>query len=123
MMGLQRRLLVAVVGGLLVVAACGGSDDKTAATTTTTTAPPTTLSAQQSKDAITKAFTDFFDGKNPDLNAKLQKLDDPDKFKALYNKFATGATTGPQLAGTSVTVTKVDPTGPDTADVTYTINL
>ena len=122
MNGLQRRLLVAVVGGLLVLGACGGSDNKSAATTTTT-APPTTLSAQQNKDAATKVFTDFFDGKNTDLNAKLQLLDDPDKYKALYNKFATGATTGPQLAGTSVTVTKVDPTGPDSADVTYTINL
>jgi ABC-type glycerol-3-phosphate transport system substrate-binding protein len=122
MTGLQRRLIVAVVGGLLVLGACGGSSNKNAATTTTT-APTTTLSPQQTKDAITKVFTDFFNGKNPDLNAKLQLLDNPAKFSALYNKFATDKTTGPELAGTSVTVTDVSPTGPDSADVTFTINL
>ena len=122
MIGLQRRLLVAVVGGLLVIAACGGSSKKSAATTTTT-APTTTLTEQQNKDAITKAFVAFFDGTNTDLNAKLQLLDNPDKYKGVYNKFATDPTTGPELAGTSVTVSNVVLNTDGTADVTYTLNL
>jgi len=125
MIGRQRRFLAAVIAGLLmlgVLGACGGSDDKSSGTTTTT-APPTTLTEAQNKDAITKVFTEFFDGTNKDLDAKLQKLDDPDKYKALYNKFATDATTGPQLAGTSVTVTNVDLKPDGTAEVTYTLNL
>lgn len=122
MIGLQRRLVVAVVGGLLVLGACGGSDDSGSGTTTTT-APTTTLSEAQSKAAITTVFTDFFDGKNTDLNAKLQLLDDPAKYQALYNKFATDPVTGPQLAGTSVTVTNVDLKTDGTAEVTYTLNL
>ena len=125
MIGGQRRLVVGVVGGLLmigVLGACGGSDDKSSATTTTT-APTTTLTEAQNKEAITTVFTEFFDGKNTNLDAKLQKLDDPDKYKALYNKFATDATTGPQLAGTSVTVTNIDLKPDGTAEVTYTLNL
>ena len=124
MIGLQRRVVVAVVGGLLVLGACGGSSSNSSnTTTTTTTAPPTTLSAAQTQDAIKKVFTDFFDGKNTDLNAKLQLLDDPQKYKALYNKFATDPTTGPQLAGTSVTVTSVTPQPDGSAEVKYTLNL
>lgn len=121
MFGFERRLVVAVVMGLLVLGACGGSSKSAA--TTTTTAPTTTLSPQATKDAIAKVFTDFFDGKNTDLNAKIQLMDNPDKFRALYNKFATGPTTGPQLAGTSVTITDVTQTGADSAEVTYTLNL
>src|SRR5437868_4432792 len=121
MTGLRGRLFAIALGGLLVVTeACGGSDKKAA---TTTTAPPTTLSEQQNKDQIAKAFTDFFNGANPDLDAKLQLLDNPEKYKALYTKFATGATTGPQLKSTSATVTKVDLKGDGTAEVTYTLNL
>ena len=126
MIGGQRRLVAAVVGGLLMLGmlgACGGSDDKKSSDTTTTTAPATTLTEAQNKDAITKVFTEFFDGKNPDLNAKLQKLDDPNKYSALYNKFATDPTTGPQLAGTSITVTNIDLKPDGTAEVTYTLNL
>jgi hypothetical protein len=122
MIGFQRRLAVAVVSGLLVLGACGGSDNKSAGTTTTT-APTTTLSAAQTQEAITKVFTDFFDGKNPDLNAKLQLLDDPGRFKTLYNRFATDPTTGPELAGTSVTVTSVTMQPDGTAEVKYTLNL
>jgi hypothetical protein len=122
MTGLQRRLAIAVVGGLLVLGACGGSDNNSSGTTTTT-APSTTLSAQQTQDAVTKVFTDFFDGKNTNLDAKLQLLDDPNKYKALYNKFATDPTTGPQLAGTSVTVTSVTPQPDGSAEVKYTLNL
>ncbi len=122
MIGLHRRLAVAAVGGLLVLGACGGSSSKSSATTTTT-APTTTLTEQQSKDQITQVFTQFFDGTNKDLNAKLQLLDDPNKFQALYMKFANGATTGPQLASTSITVSDVKLNSDGTADVTYTINL
>jgi hypothetical protein len=125
MIGRQGRLVATVVSGLLVLGvlgACGGSDDNSS-DTTTTTAPTTTLTEAQKKDAITKVFTDFFDGKNPDLNAKAQKLDDPDKYMALYNKFATDPVTGPQLAGTSITVTNVDLKPDGTAEVTYTLNL
>jgi hypothetical protein len=122
MIGRQRRLVAAVLGGLLVLGACSSSDNSSA--TTTTTAPTTTtLTEAQSKEAITKVFTDFFDGKNTDLNAKLQLLDDPAKYQALYNKFATDPVTGPQLAGTSVTVTNVDLKTDGTAEVTYTLNL
>jgi len=125
MIGEHRRVAVGVVGGLLMLAvlgACGGSDNKSSATTTTT-APTTTLTEAQNKAAITKVFTEFFDGKNPDLNAKLQKLDDPAKYQALYTKFANDPTTGPQLAGTSITVTNVDLKSDGTAEVTYTLNL
>jgi hypothetical protein len=122
MIGLKRRVLVAVVGGLFVLGACGGSDDKSAATTTTTS-PPTTLTEAQNKDAITKVFTDFFDGKNTDLNAKLQKLDDPAKYQKIYNDFATNPTTGPQLASTSATVTNIALQPDGSAEVTYTLNL
>jgi hypothetical protein len=104
----------------LVVAACGGSGNKAA---TTTTAPPTTLSAQQNMDQVAKVFTDFFNGANPDLDAKLALLDNPEKLRALYTKFANDPTTGPQLKGTSATVTKVVLNGDGTADVTYTLNL
>jgi hypothetical protein len=123
MIGFQRRLVVAVVSGVLVLGACSDSNDNSSATTTTTTAPPTTLSEAQNKDAITKVYTDFFNGANTNLDAKIQLLDDPEKFNALYNKFATGPMTSAQLAGTSVTVTDVKLTGPESADVTYTINL
>jgi hypothetical protein len=121
MTGLQRRLIVAVVGGLLVLGACGGSSKSAA--TTTTTAPTTTLSPQQTKDAITKVFTDFFNGANPDLNGKLQLLDDPAKYQAVYTKFANDPTTGPELKGASATVTNVVVNSDGTADVTYTLNL
>jgi hypothetical protein len=50
-------------------------------------------------------------------------MDDPDKYKALYNKFATDPTTGPQLAGTSITVTSVTMQPDGTAEVKYTLNL
>jgi hypothetical protein len=124
MIGLQRRVVIAVVGGLLVLGACGGSSSNSSnTTTTTTTAPPTTLSAAQTQDAIKKVFTDFFDGTNTNLDTKLQLLDDPNKFKTLYTKFATGPMTSAQLAGTSVTVSDVKMTGPDSADVTFTLNL
>jgi len=122
MFGFQRRVVVAVVIGLLVLGACGGSSNKNAATTTTT-APTTTLSPQQNKDAITKVFTDFFNGANPDLNAKLQLLDDPNKYQGVYMKFANDPTTGPELKGTSVAVSNVVLNSDGTADVTYTLNL
>ena len=122
MTGLQRRFAIAVAGALLVLGACGGSSNSSSGTTTTT-APPTTLSPQQTQDAVSKVFTDFFDGKNTDLNAKLQLLDDPNKYKELYNKFATDPTTGPQLAGTSVTITSVTPQPDGSAEVKYTLNL
>jgi hypothetical protein len=121
MTGIRRRLIVAVLGGLLVftAVACSDSDDKKAQAST---APTTTLTEQQNKDAITKVFTEFFDGTNKDLDAKLQKLDDPAKYKDLYTKFANDPTTGPQLAGTSVTVTNVALNGQE-AEVTFTLNL
>jgi hypothetical protein len=122
MFGFQRRLVVAVVSGVLVLGACGGSSNKSAATTTTT-APPTTLSAAQTQDAITTVFTNFFDGTNPDLNAKLKFLDDPAKYQNVYMKFANDPTTGPELKGASATVSKVVPNSDGTADVTYTVNL
>jgi predicted component of type VI protein secretion system len=124
MIGWQRRLVVAAFGGLLVLAACGGSSNKNAATTTTTTtAPTTTLTEQQNKDAIAKVYTDFFNGANPDLNAKLQLVDDPAKYKNVYMKFANDPTTGPELKGSSVTVTNVQLNPDGTAEVTYTLNL
>jgi hypothetical protein len=122
MTGLQRRLMVAVVGGLLVLGACGGSSNKSAATTTTT-APTTTLSPQQSMDAIKKVYTDFFNGANPDLNAKLALVDDPEKYRNVYMKFANDPTTGPELKGASATVSNVVLNSDGTADVTYTLNL
>ncbi|HEY2814727.1 MAG TPA: hypothetical protein VGJ03_14780 [Acidimicrobiales bacterium] len=121
---LRRRLLAVGLCGLFVVtAACGGSSNKSAATTTTTTAPTTTLTEQQNKDAVTKVFTDFFDGSNTDLNAKLQLLDDPAKYMNVYTKFATDPTTGPELKSTSATVSNVVINSDGTADVTYTLNL
>jgi len=123
MTGARRRLLVGIMGGLVVLSACGSSGNGNAATTTTTTAPTTTLTEQQSKDQITKAYTDFFNGANTDLEAKLALLDNPDKYRALYTKFATDPTTGGQLKGTTATVTAITINPDNTADVTYTLNL
>jgi hypothetical protein len=123
MIGWQRRLVVAAFGGLLALAACGGSSNKNAASTTTTTAPTTTLTEQQNKDAISKVYTDFFNGANSDLNAKLQLLDDPAKYSNVYMKFANDPTTGPELKGASATVSNVQLNPDGTAEVTYTLNL
>jgi hypothetical protein len=126
MTGLHRRLLFAALGGLLVLGACGGSSkssSNSSSSSSSNAAPATTLDAQQTKDAITKVYTDFFNGANPDLNAKLQLLDDPQKYTNVYMKFANDPTTGPELKGASAQVTNVQVNPDGTATVTYTLNL
>jgi hypothetical protein len=123
MTGLHRRLLVAVLGGLLVLGACSSSSKSSTSSSSSSAAPTTTLDAQQTKDAITKVFTDFFNGANPDLNAKLQLLDNPQKYSNVYMKFANDPTTGPELKGASAQVSNVQVNADGTATVTYTLSL
>ena len=122
MIGFQRRLVVAVVSGVLVLGACGGSEQQECGDDHHDRATHHVVGCTdpgRDHDGV----HDFFDGTNPDLNAKLKFLDDPAKYQNVYMKFANDPTTGPELKGASATVSKVVPNSDGTADVTYTVNL
>lgn len=122
----MRTLLLrttAACCGLVLAAAltgCGSDDETTAAPTTTSAAAASTAAAgaadAATTQAITKAYTTFFDGKAP-TNDRVALVEGGDAFRAILD----GQATNPQAQGTSVTVSAVKSTGATTADVTYTL--
>jgi hypothetical protein len=110
-------VLVVLAGGL---AACGDDDDDAADTTTTTEATTTTQDAAAAEADIKAAFELFFDGSNPDNEAKLAVLENGDDadvqkvFNDLYNnpEFAEASrTVGAQVESVEI--------NGDQADVSY----
>jgi hypothetical protein len=81
----------------VVLAACGGGSSSSSSTTTT-------QSPAQATAAITTNWAGFFDGGNPNSNAKLLFLQNNGKLTAVYNK----AYNNPAAAMTSAKVTNVN---------------
>ncbi|MFD4459148.1 hypothetical protein [Nocardia sp. NPDC058480] len=107
--------------GLVVATALSGcgSDDETAAPATTSAAA--TVAAAGAADAattqaVTKAYTTFFNGKAP-TNDRVALVEGGESFRSIFD----GQAQNPQAQGTSVTVSAVKLTGATTADVTYSL--
>ncbi|MGN2639952.1 hypothetical protein ACTD5D_28055 [Nocardia takedensis] len=108
--------------GLAVVATvltgCGSDDESTAATSTkaaaATSAAPATADAATAQ-AITKAYTTFFDGSLP-AEQRAAVVQNSDAFLPVLKAQAAAGN-----SGTTVTVAGVKTTGANSADVSYTL--
>lgn len=102
-----------------VLVGCGSDDDQDAASNTTARA--TTSAASPTVDAaatqaITQAYTTFFDGSvPPDKRAALVESGD------IFLPILQAQSQNPQSSGTTVTVAAVKSTGANSADVSYTL--
>jgi endonuclease/exonuclease/phosphatase family metal-dependent hydrolase len=87
---------------------------------------PTTSSVESTPDvastsAITEAYRLLFDGSNPDLEQRLGALEDPELMRPVF--MAQFEQTKDIAARISVRIDSVTLTGPDSADVTYSLVL
>ncbi|WP_024804471.1 hypothetical protein [Nocardia sp. BMG51109] len=109
---------VAVVA--LALTGCSSDDSDDAAPSASASAAAPSAAAGQADAATTKAVTDvytaFFAGATP-ADQKAASVQNGDTFKPILEAQASN----PQAQGTSVTVSGVKSTGPDQADVTYTL--
>ncbi|MEV0685389.1 hypothetical protein AB0I35_16145 [Nocardia sp. NPDC050378] len=116
-----RRTTAACCGLALAAVLVGcGSDDGSTTAPATTSAVVTTAAAggadAATTQAVTAAYTTFFDGKAP-TNDRVALVEGGEAFRSILE----GQAQTPQAQGTSVTVSAVKPTGDTTADVTYTL--
>jgi hypothetical protein len=120
-----RVLLVVLVALVVPIPACRGSggDGGGAATTNGEPSPSTTARGRDDTTAseqITALFIAFFDGGNPDIESKLQLLENPEQVRAIYVASVTGVNEE-KARRTSVRVTAIEFTSDLTADVTYDV--
>lgn len=104
-------------------AACGGGGDSGGDAVSNTTAPPvtTTTTLADPTAEVTALYTAFFDGTNPDLEAKIALVESPDVMRDIF----TRAFNDPAIAGLVSTVQAqvvlVTPTSDTTVDVDYNL--
>jgi hypothetical protein len=114
--------------GVQATLECATTDEQRAAASQATVASTTTTTATVGTDAdaeatagITNAFETFFDGAQTDLSARAAVLENGDQLlPALEEVFGQ---TADVAARASATVDSIVLTGPDTADVTYSVLL
>lgn len=94
----------AVPFAVLALVGCGSSSKKAATTSAPTTLPPTTTTQDPAaaKAAITANWTTFFDGKNPDTNAKLALLENSAKIGDAYKQAEAKAGTAASQSSSKV---------------------
>jgi len=120
MNGIRSATFTAGLVALAVLGAGCGSSAKTTGTTAPSTASPTVSSsgpsAAEVTAQVTRVWTGFFAGTTP-AAAKVRLLQNGAAFAALIAAQAGS----PTARATTVQVTKVTPTSPDQATVSYNI--
>jgi hypothetical protein len=112
--------------GVQATVECETTDAQRDAATQATVAATTTTTAAARADAdatagITAAFQTFFDGSQPDLSARAAVLENGDQLRAALDEIF--GQTADVASRASATVDSIVLTGPDTADVTYSVLL